>query len=159
MGNKITIIGIIVLIALIAGFVFVKSGSVETTNNLPAGNQEAQVVKLSVENGQYVLSPSQLEKGVPVILEADVSTMSGCSKAVVISAFNARKNFKEGDNTLEFMPDKAGTFNIACAMNMYKGTFTVLESDGTKPSYVEQKLPAGSSCGVAGGGCGCGGGV
>src|SRR3989344_4496749 len=157
MSNKITLIGIFILVALIAGFVFAKSGS-SVTENVLTGNQETQVVKLSVENGNYVITPSQLKKDVPVRIEADVSTMPGCSKAVVISAFNARKNLKDGDNALEFTPNKAGTFNIACAMNMYQGTFTVLESDGSKPSYVEQKLAAGSSCGMNnGGGCGCGG--
>ena len=157
MINKITLIGIFVLVVLIAGFVFIKSGS-SVTENVLAGNQETQIVKLSVENGNYVITPSQLKKDVPVRIEADVSTMPGCSKAVVISAFNARKNLKDGDNALEFTPNKAGTFNIACAMNMYQGTFTVLESDGSKPSYVEQKLAAGSSCGMNnGGGCGCGG--
>ena len=157
MSNKITLIGIFILVALIAGFVFAKSGS-SVTENVLAGNQETQIVKLSVENGNYVITPSQLKKDVPVRIEADVSTMPGCSKAVVISAFNARKNLKDGDNALEFTPNKAGTFNIACAMNMYQGTFTVLESDGSKPSYVEQKLAAGSSCGMNnGGGCGCGG--
>jgi|SRR3989338_54988 len=158
MSNKITIIGIIVLVVLAAGFVSVKSGSVETTNNILSGNQEAQIVELSVQNGQYVMNPSELKKNVPVRIEADVSSMPGCSKAVVISAFNARKNLNDEDNTLEFTPDKAGTFNIACAMNMYKGTFTVLENDGSNPVYVEQKLPTGSSCGMnGGGGCGCGG--
>ena len=157
MINKITLIGIFVLVVLIAGFVFIKSGS-SVTENVLAGNQETQIVKLSVENGNYVITPSQLKKDVPVRIEADVSTMPGCSKAVVISAFNAGKNLKDGDNALEFTPNKAGTFNIACAMNMYQGTFTVLESDGSKPSYVEQKLAAGSSCGMNnGGGCGCGG--
>ena len=157
MINKITLIGIFVLVVLIVGFVFIKSGS-SVTENVLAGNQETQIVKLSVENGNYVITPSQLKKDVPVRIEADVSTMPGCSKAVVISAFNARKNLKDGDNALEFTPNKAGTFNIACAMNMYQGTFTVLESDGSKPSYVEQKLAAGSSCGMNnGGGCGCGG--
>ena len=83
--------------------------------------------------------------------------MPGCSKSVVISAFNIRKVLSSDDNVIEFTPDKAGTFNIACSMNMYKGTFTILQSDGTKSNYVEQASAAGRTCGGGSGGCGCGG--
>jgi len=150
-------IGIIIAI----GF-FIMSSGISSTGNVVAENTiipsgDAQIVKLSVENGNYVLTPSTFKKDVPVKIEADISKMPGCSKSVVISAFNVRKSVSEGNNLIEFTPDKAGTFNIACSMNMYKGTFTVLENDGTKPAYVQQALPSGSSCGMAGGGCGCGG--
>ncbi len=149
-------------IIIVLGFFIISNGA-SATGNAIVGNTiipsgDAQVVKLSVEGGNYVLTPSTFKKDVPVRIEADVSKMPGCSKSIVISAFNIRKGVSEGNNIIEFTPNKAGTFNIACSMNMYKGTFTVLENDGTKPAYVEQKLPSGSSCGMAGGGgCGCGG--
>lgn len=151
-------IGIIVAISF-----FILSNGASATGNAVAGNTiipsgEAQAVKLSVENGNYVLTPSTFKKDVPIRIEADISKMPGCSKSVVISAFNIRKGVSEGDNIIEFTPTKAGTFNIACSMNMYKGTFTVLENDGTKPTYVEKTPSGGASCGMAGGGgCGCGG--
>jgi plastocyanin domain-containing protein len=83
--------------------------------------------------------------------------MPGCSKSVVISAFNVKKNLNANDNIIEFTPDKAGTFNIVCSMNMYKGTFTVLQADGAQSNYVEKTSTAGATCGAGGGGCGCGG--
>lgn len=117
-----------------------------------------QVVKLSVQGSSYVLSPSKVKKGIPVKIEADTSNMPGCSKSVVVPAFNIRKTLTAGNNIIEFTPDKAGTFNIACSMNMYKGTFEVLEADGSSASYVEkQSASSGMSCGASGGGCGCGG--
>ncbi len=149
-------------IILAIGF-FILSNGASATGNVVVGNTiipsgDTQIVKLSVENGNYVLTPSTFKKGVPVRIEADISKMPGCSKSVVISAFNVRKSVSEGNNLIEFTPNKAGTFNIACSMNMYKGTFTVLENDGTKPAYVENTPTGGSSCGMAGGGgCGCGG--
>jgi plastocyanin domain-containing protein len=149
--------GLSILMILLFGY-FVVSQSAPASENKNINVAEAQVVKLSVEGGNYVLVPSEVKKGVPVRIEADVSKMPGCSRGVVISSFNVRKNFNENDNTIEFTPTKAGTFNIACSMNMYKGTFTVLEDDGSKSTYVDQALPKGSSCG-AGGGCGCGGAI
>lgn len=117
-------------------------------------SKNTQIVKLSVSGGNYVLVPSTLKKDVPVRLEADLSKMQGCSRAVVISAFNVNKYLTAEDSVIEFTPDKAGTFNIACSMNMYRGTFTVLESDGVKSSYVQPSSGSASSCGS---GCGCGG--
>jgi len=119
-----------------------------TTSSI-GGN--VQIVKLSVVNGNYVIEPSTIKKDIPVRLEADLSEMPGCSRSVVISAFNVNKYLTSDDNTIVFTPDKAGTFNIACSMNMYRGTFEVLESDGTHSNYVQ--LSSSSS-----GGCGCGGG-
>ena len=159
------ILGIILVAVL--GYIFLisgNSGKIETTEapttNSVGGSGEVQVVKLSVVNGNYVMDPSTIKKGSTVRMEADISKMPGCSKGVVIPSFNIRKNLNEKDNIIEFVADKSGTFNIACSMNMYRGSFTILEDDGTNPVYVEQKAQAtGASCGMGanGGGCGCGG--
>ena len=123
--------------------------------NIEAGNE--QVVKIYVEGSQYIFEPPSVKKGIPVRLEADISRMPGCSRGIIGSELGIRKNFNSNDNTLVFTPNKAGTFYISCSMNMYKGTLTVLESDGSKANYVQQPLASGSSCGAGGGGCGCGG--
>lgn len=123
--------------------------------NLNIGSGDVQVVKMHVEGSQYVFEPSSVKKGIPVKLEADMSRMPGCSRGIIGSELGIRKTFSSSDDTLTFTPDKAGTFYISCSMNMYKGTLTVLESDGSKSNYVQKALPSGSSCG-AGGGCGCG---
>jgi plastocyanin domain-containing protein len=151
---------IIILILALAGYFLFSS------NNLILGksiltNEKVQVVKISVEGSKYILTPSEVKIGIPVKIEADMTKMPGCSKSIVISSFNIRKTLTSQDNTIEFTPDKAGTFNIACSMNMYRGTFTVLEADGSKSKNTEQtpsSTSTGASCGMAsGGGCGCGG--
>src|SRR3989344_7729133 len=136
------------------------SGAVVSNNinqNIGAVSGDVQVVKIHVEGSQYILEPSSVKKGIPVRLEADMSRMPGCSRGIIGSELGITKTFSSSDNTLTFTPTKAGTFYISCSMNMYKGTLTVLESDGAKSNYVQQALPAGSSCGAGGGGCGCGG--
>jgi plastocyanin domain-containing protein len=164
MKNTMTLIGIGAIILVVALFIFAGSGNATTTGNaILNSNGNVQVVKLSVVNGNYVMNPSQVKMGVPVRIEADLANMPGCSKSFVIPSFNVRKTFTSTDNTVEFTPDKAGTFNVMCSMNMYKGTLTVLESNGIKSSYVEgSSTPAsgtsGGSCGMASGGsggCGC----
>lgn len=131
--------------------------STPTGDSVAGYDSNVQVVKMKVVGGNYILEPNTVKKGLPVRIEADINQMPGCSKSVVINAFNVRKNLNANENTIEFTPDKAGTFNVYCSMAMYKGQLIVLDSDGTKTSYVEQAPTSGSSCGSSGGGCGCGG--
>jgi uncharacterized protein len=134
----------------------VKSASLtqNVAQGAAANGGSVQDVKLTMEGYTYILTPGTLKKGVPVRMEADLGTVTGCMRDVVISAFGVRKYVSEGDNIIEFTPTRAGTFNIACSMNMGRGQFTVLESDGTKSTNVEAAAPA-----ATGGGCGCGGGA
>jgi plastocyanin domain-containing protein len=125
--NVIIFAAIILLAAAVFAIVTI-SGSKPVTpvdnSNIMTG--EVQDVKLSVSGGTYVLTPSVLKKDIPVRLEADLATLRGCSRNVVISLFGVRKYVKEGDNIITFTPTKTGTINIACSMNMYRGTFTVV---------------------------------
>ena len=116
--------GVLTLAIIFVAGIFLIRGENTTSGGNPSGN--AQIVKLSVEGGRYILSPSEFKKNVPVRIEADISKMPGCSKSIVISAFNIRKVVSAADNLIEFTPTKTGTFNIACSMNMYRGTFTVV---------------------------------
>lgn len=164
--NKIGWIVASASILLLIVILFAVSGDASSNQSL-SGNvvvdsdsnsaENAQVVNMYVQNDKYILEPSTFKVGIPVRIEADMSKMPGCSKSLSISAFNIRKTLTSKDNIIEFTPTKAGTFNIACSMNMYVGTFTVLEADGTKSNYAEAAPKAGT-CGGASGGCGgCGG--
>jgi len=135
---------------------------VNTGNGAEAQPAQGQVqnVKVTMSSGEYILAPSTLQKNIPARLEFDLSTVTGCYRSVVISAFGVRKGLKQGDNIVEFTPTKAGTFGITCSMGMGRGTFKVLDSSGTPSAYVDtsaQQKAAGGSCGSSGGGCGCGG--
>ncbi|MCF7871646.1 hypothetical protein K9L97_01305 [Candidatus Woesearchaeota archaeon] len=128
------------------------------------GNGDIQTVKLTYENYVYVLEPSELKVGVPVRMEVDLKSVVGCMKAVRIPAFGVSEYVSEGNNIIEFTPDKSGTFNIACSMGMGATTFDVVDSSGEKADYVEksnsgtQNSGGAGSCGAGGsGGCGCGG--
>ena len=116
---------IVVAIILVVGFgIFLIKDSKAKGNGLNSQGK-VQIVKLSVENGQYIMNPSKVKMGIPVMIEADVTKMPGCSKSFVIPSFNVMKVFTSTDNIVEFTPDKAGVFNVMCSMNMYKGTLIV----------------------------------
>src|SRR4030042_6853063 len=130
MKNIIAFISLVIIILAATIFMIGGSGNNSLTGSIIDSGDNVQIVKLSVEGGKYIMNPSEVKKGIPVRIEADMSKMSGCSKSIIISSFNIRKTLTSEDNKIEFTPDKAGTFNIACSMNMYRGTFIVLENNG-----------------------------
>lgn len=150
---------LVIAIFMVSGRGTSNTAKTVTGNSVSTYSGDAQAIKMHVENGRYILEPSTFKIGVPVRIEVDISRTSGCAKSIVIPAFDVRKIVTSNDNIIEFTPTKAGTFNIACSMNMYQGTFTVLEADGAKSNYVEAAPSAsGGTCGGSGGGCGgCGG--
>ena len=134
------------------------SGRVVSADYRSVNNGDVQIVKLSVSGSKYIFEPAVVKKGTTVRIEADISSMSGCSKSIVSSELGIRKTFSGGDNILEFTPTKAGKFFVSCSMNMYNGQLEVLESDGTKSNYVQSASTGGHTCGGSGSGCGgCGG--
>jgi len=63
---------------------------------------------------------------------------------------------------IEFTPTEAGTIPWSCLMGMIPGTFIVKDTiDLNDVGAVQKELdtvavPTGGSCGMGGGGCGCG---
>jgi len=92
-----------------------------------AQDKKVQNVKLTFDDKGYVVTPPTVVKDVPVKMDVDLTTVKGCMRTVVISAFNVKKTVKEGDTTIEFTPTKTGKIEIVCGMNMGHGTFTVTE--------------------------------
>ncbi len=90
--------------------------------------KKVQQVKQTVDdNGNYVVTPSTVTKGVPVKMDVDLGTVKGCARTVVIQAANVKKTVKEGETTIEFTPTKTGKIDVVCGMNMVKGSFNVVE--------------------------------
>jgi len=118
----------------------------------------AQEVTLFVQGGNYYPNPIRVKKGIPVRLVADMNSVAGCSRSIIIPEFGVRKTVSAGDNLIEFTPGISGTFDFSCSMGMYRGTIVVEESDGTVATFAGNapKTPVGS-CGSGSGGCGCGG--
>jgi uncharacterized protein len=163
------IIGALIVVAVILVFsaknIFAGNSNTYTTttstNNYGTNVNTAggvQNVKLTLNNNyDYVLEPGVLKKGVPVRMEVDLKSVVGCARSVTIPELGVRKNVKQGDNIIEFVPTKTGTFKIACSMNMYVGTFSVTD-DGQSSTQTQaaQKTIQTQTASSPKGGCGCG---
>lgn len=155
----IILIGVMVIKSFATGSTGLPTGNVIAVDSVNTG--EAETVEVSFKNYEYYPSPIVLKKNVPVRLVFDLDTVQGCMRAVRIPAFDIEKYVKEGDNVIEFTPDKAGEFSIMCSMGMGTGVIKVEEADGSVPEVNDETLgiaaPVGGTCGASGGGCGCGG--
>jgi plastocyanin domain-containing protein len=136
------------------------------TYNTALSDGSVQKVKLTMQGYTYNLEPSTLKMNVPVEMEVDMSTVTGCMRDVVIKDFNVRQYVSEGKNIIKFTPTKEGTFGIACSMNMGRGVFSVTNEGKITPASTAEletqkaqilNSPTGGTCGGSGGGgCGCG---
>ncbi|MBI5229384.1 cupredoxin domain-containing protein [Candidatus Micrarchaeota archaeon] len=133
------------------------SPSVITGNAVAAsGNPGVQQVSLSYQYGNYYPNTIRVKKGIPVRITVDTNTVVGCMKTIVIPEFGVRKTVSFGDNVIEFTPTKSGRFPFSCSMGMGTGVIEVEDENGKVADYQGASLPKGGSCGVGGGGCGCG---
>lgn len=87
--------------------------------------QIIQEVQITVDGG-YSPSVVRVAKGQPVRLVFDRREKSPCSNEVVIGEFGIRRTLPPfAKTTVEFTPDRAGTFSFACGMNMLRGRIEV----------------------------------
>lgn len=145
--------------ASFAGHNVYTQNSVNTVNtDTPSVSADAQVVQMTMQNGNYQLSPARVKVNVPVKIIGDMSTIRGCYTTVVIPDLSVRKTLTATDNVIEFTPTKAGTFRMTCGMNMAGGQIIVEDANGNAPAATTPTTTqsSGGSCGAGGGGCGCG---
>ncbi|HWQ50170.1 MAG TPA: sulfite exporter TauE/SafE family protein [Terriglobales bacterium] len=90
-----------------------------------------QVVESQLASGSYPNITVQV--GIPVkwVIEAPENSINGCNYKMNIAAYGiAGYEFVPGENTIEFTPNKTGTFSYSCWMGMIRGTITVTQGPG-----------------------------
>ncbi len=87
-----------------------------------SGYQEAMVLV----KGGYTPDVIVVEHGKPVRLNFLREESASCSEMVVFADFNKSAKLPEGQTVpIEFMPDKAGEYDFACQMGMFRGKLIV----------------------------------
>lgn len=106
-----------------------------------------QEITVRVE-GTYQPDHIQVQAGVPVRLKFDRRETTGCSERVVFPDFGINRELPAFQTTtIEFTPDKPGTYAFACGMNMYRGQLIVTpatEAAATKKEFSDGSPPASS---------------
>lgn len=79
-------------------------------------------------DGKIGYTPDTLivKKDIPVKLTVKYNGRGGCIKQFLIPTFGVNTTLPDnGSKTVEFTPNKAGTFTITCGMGMYRGQLVV----------------------------------
>jgi plastocyanin domain-containing protein len=125
MGNKGILVGIVVLVAIVAGFIFLNSGNTDSapiTGNAVAG--EIQKVTLGVKDYNYFPNTVNVKAGSPVEITLDKS-VTGCLRSFTIKDLGVSQYAKTPDQKIVFTPTQKGSFRFACSMGMGYGTIVV----------------------------------
>src|SRR3989338_2492784 len=101
------------------------SGDSGEETETSADSGEYQEFTLSLGASNYDPETITVEAGKPVRITADLNSLTGCFRTFLIPDLGIKKQFKAGDDTLEFTPTEKGTFNFRCSMGMGKGTLIV----------------------------------
>jgi sulfite exporter TauE/SafE len=102
-----------------------------------------QVVRTELQSGRY--APIVVRLGTPVRwnIHAEPGTVNGCNNRIVLPGSlreapdvpgRIQKKLAVGDNLVEFVPTRAGTFTYTCWMGMIRGKITVVDETETSGS-------------------------
>ena len=103
----------------------------DSPNN--TGGGFTPVIQNGVQIVNSTLFPSRypvivVQQGIPVrwTINAPPGSINGCNNRFFIREYGIEHTFTSGDNAVEFLPSKTGTFLYSCWMGMIRGSITVL---------------------------------
>ncbi|MBX4212273.1 cupredoxin domain-containing protein [Candidatus Pacearchaeota archaeon] len=123
MGNKFFVIGIIIAVVLVIGFIVFSHAKVPT-ENVNTNTADVQKIVLSQKNFNYAPKEIHVKAGQPVSISLD-SSVNGCRRGIIITDLGIDKELPTPQDTLTFTPEKSGTHVFTCSMGMTKGKIVV----------------------------------
>lgn len=86
-----------------------------------------QVVNMTQSFDGYEPNEFTVKKGVPVKWVITSETTRSCAASISMPDYDIIRYLEEGENVIEFTPEKTGALRFTCGMGMYPGKFTVVE--------------------------------
>ena len=113
---------LILALGLIVMF-FVRSGSSSSVSG--SGTRSGiQKIVMGYKNYNYYPNTIKVKAGEPVSITLD-SSVPGCYRSLVIPDFNINEYSSKPSQTIDFTPEKKGTFKFRCGMGMGTGILVV----------------------------------
>lgn len=128
MSDKKLLLVLVSIVVLVSGgwFVFGKSDDAKSRSSMKTQLNQEEIIKLSsAPSGAYTPREIRVKTGTRVRIEGDTNTLVDGMDTVIIDGYNIRKVISPGNNTIEFVADKTGTFKIYCANGMGNGKLIV----------------------------------
>ncbi|MDR3295936.1 MAG: sulfite exporter TauE/SafE family protein [Clostridiales Family XIII bacterium] len=110
----------------LSGFSAAPPAPVQANNAVADVQSDLQVVNTSLASGRF--EPITVQAGIPVkwVIDAPQGSINGCNNRMFIPEYDIEHQFKTGENVIEFVPEKTGTFMYSCWMGMIRSTITVI---------------------------------
>jgi sulfite exporter TauE/SafE/copper chaperone CopZ len=111
----------------ISGIAGLRGGDSQTETAVSKTVDGVQIVDSTLLSGGY--PKITVHRGVPVkwTINAPEGSINGCNRSVIIPEYGIEYAFAQGENVIEFTPERAGQFRYTCWMGMIKGSITVVE--------------------------------
>ena len=119
--------------------VFVGAFALWTTSENTSESRKNSEGRAQILNGIQVvnstLSPGSypdiiVQEGIPVrwTIEASDGSVNGCNYRMLIQDYGIEHTFGNGENVIEFVPEKAGVVRYSCWMGMIHGNIYIVEN-------------------------------
>lgn len=90
-----------------------------------------QVINSTLASGRYPNITVQAGTPVKWVIDAPAGTINGCNYKMLLTEYGIEHEFTEGENIIEFTPEKSGTVQYTCWMGMIRGNIFVTDGDET----------------------------
>ena len=109
-----------------AAFVNPVSPQTEGGAFMPMTESGVQIIHSTLLPNRY--PAITVQQGIPVrwIINAPPGSINSCNNRITIREYGIQHIFRQGENIIEFMPEKTGRFHYACWMSMIRSTITVI---------------------------------
>ena len=84
-----------------------------------------QYVSSTLKSGRYPDITVKAGEPVKWEIQASESSINGCNYKMILQDFGMEHTFENGENIVEFTPEKEGTYTYSCWMGMITGTIYV----------------------------------
>ncbi|MBQ7433506.1 MAG: sulfite exporter TauE/SafE family protein [Lachnospiraceae bacterium] len=141
-AKSVTTVGAI-LVVVLGLALFSQGGSLSGMRLLPGLGSETKQADgygsmVEIADGvQYVHSTLQpgaypnftVQKGIPVhwTIDAPEGSINGCNYKIILQEYGIEQALEEGENQIQFIPERAGEISYTCWMGMIRGTIQVTE--------------------------------
>ncbi len=105
----------------------VKTQEAKIQNDNVLVKDGVQEVTIKAERLGYTPNYLTVKNNIPVRINLKASQDAGCTRSFVLPSFGIKKLLQPGgSDTIEFTPQKAGTYQFRCSMAMAAGTMVVV---------------------------------
>ena len=115
---------IVAVILIVGGYIMLGGGSGSSVNGNVVAGGEVQDGVLGMKDFNYYPNTVTVKVNQPVRVSLDESVF-GCFRDFTVREFGVHEYLATPQDTVEFVPNKKGTFSFACSMGMGVGRLIV----------------------------------